>query len=260
MGRDVARIRILRFTEADTNPVECTDQLTGEEPLEIRIAGEPVAVTIRTPGHDLELTAGYLLAEGLLASAAPLIRQEQPNIVNVAAGITTTGARPARTVAASCGLCGRGSIEAVHQHFPPVATSDLRVSREVIASLTATLESAQTGFARTGGAHAAGLFDAAGNLIVAREDVGRHNAVDKVIGHALLRRLLPLERHVLLVSGRVSFEIVQKALGARIPVIAAVSAPSSLAVEFAEANGQTLIGFLRPGRWNLYSHPEHVRE
>lgn len=262
MSRDVARSRVLRFAHGEPEPVEVTDELAGEEPLEIRIGGEPVSVTMRTPGHDLELTAGFLLAEGVVAvgDAPPLIRQEEPNAVNVA-GVDAGGLERRRSVmATSCGLCGKGSIEAVHRSFAALPIDDaVRISRELIAGLTAALESAQSGFARTGGAHGAGLFDVwSGETVVVREDVGRHNAVDKVIGHALLRRLLPLSHHLLLVSGRVSFEIVQKALGARVPAIASVSAPSSLAVEFAESNGQTLIGFLRPGRWNVYAHPERI--
>ncbi|MDZ4796895.1 MAG: formate dehydrogenase accessory sulfurtransferase FdhD, partial [Bryobacteraceae bacterium] len=199
-------------------------------------------------------------AEGLISvEALPLVRQEEPNAVNVA-GVDAGAVRRRSVMATSCGLCGKGSIEEIHRFFPPLPSEDgVLVSRAVLAGLTSGLEAAQSGFARTGGAHGAGLFDAgSGEMVVVREDVGRHNAVDKVIGHALLRRMLPLSRHVLLVSGRVSFEIVQKALGARIPVIASVSAPSSLAVEFAEASGQTLIGFLRPGRWNVYACPERI--
>lgn len=263
MSRDVARSRVVRYLDGQPEPVEVTDELAGEEPLEVRVGGDPVSVTMRTPGHDLELTAGFLLSEGLIdGEVLPLIRQEEPNAVNVA-NVSLAGTdrwRRRSAMAASCGLCGKGSIDAVHQCFPALAPDDgLRVPRSVIAGMPAALESGQSGFARTGGAHAAGLFDAfSGEALVVREDIGRHNAVDKVIGHALLRRLLPLSSHVLLVSGRVSFEIVQKALGARIPVLASVSAPSSLAVAFAEANGQTLIGFLRPGRWNVYAHPERI--
>jgi FdhD protein len=265
MSRDVARSRVLRFTQGVDEPEEVTDRLAGEEPLGIRLAGEPFSVTMRTPGHDVELVAGNLLAEGVIDGAeAPLVRQEQPNVVNVAQAAGSAAAAAAvlnrrrSPVAASCGLCGKASIEAIHQSFPPVAPGELLIPRARIGGLMPAMEAEQTAFASTGGIHAAGLFDCDGRLLVCREDIGRHNAVDKVIGYALLKRWLPLERHILVVSGRVSFEIVQKALGARIPVLAAVSAPSSLAVEFAEANGQTLIGFLREGRYNVYSHPERI--
>jgi FdhD protein len=161
------------------------------------------------------------------------------------------------TISASCGVCGKASIDTVHQHFPPVE-DECPISTAVIERLTAQMQDAQHGFARTGGVHAAAIFTAAGEPVVVREDIGRHNATDKAIGYALLRKLLPLTGHVLVVSGRASFEIVQKALAARIPIVAAVSAPSSLAVEFAEESGQTLAGFLRPGRFNVYSHPGRI--
>jgi FdhD protein len=157
----------------------------------------------------------------------------------------------------SCGLCGKTSIDNVHRHFPKLK-SRFVVPVAVIAGLPAKLRRAQATFEQTGGLHAAAIFDARGRLLVLREDVGRHNAVDKVIGYALLRRLLPCDRHVLIVSGRASFEILQKALAARIPIVAAVSAPSSLAVNFAAASGQTLVGFLREDRMNVYSRPGRI--
>ncbi|MBI1896383.1 MAG: formate dehydrogenase accessory sulfurtransferase FdhD [Acidobacteria bacterium] len=253
--------------ERGSAPCESTDELAAEEPLEIRIGGRPVSVTMRTPGHDQELAAGFLLSEGIvrargdIQSARPLLRKDGANIVNVALspGVEVDFGRLTRYVyaASSCGLCGKATIEAVHQRFPPVE-SDLRVGAEVLLSLPQRMRDAQTLFGRTGGLHAAAIFDAEGGLFVLREDVGRHNAVDKAIGHALLKRALPLDRRLLLVSGRASFEIVQKALAARIAVVAAVSAPSSLAVEFARESGQTLIGFLRTGRMNFYAHPGRI--
>lgn len=243
-------------------PVEVTDEIAVEEPLEIRVGGKPASVTMRTPGHDMELAAGFLLTEALLDPATrPILRHEQPNIVNAAVANLRDGALERLNrisfVASSCGMCGKASIQSVHQHFDPVHR-EFRVSRQVLASLDDSMRAEQSGFSRNGGVHAAAVFDSTGRLMVAREDIGRHNAVDKVIGHGLLRGLLPWETNVLLVSGRASFEIVQKALAARIPIVAAVSAPSSLAVSFAEESGQTLVGFLRPGRLNVYTHPERI--
>lgn len=260
MNLDVSRTRVLRLEDGKEYPEETADELAVEEPLEIRIGGEPLSVTMRTPGHDVQLAAGFLLSEGILTSdKTPLLRQEGPNVVNLAVPAVDTVRNRSRVIAASCGLCGKGSIDAIHQRFPQLTGNDgLVISRGILHQLLTTLEQAQAGFARTGGAHAAGLFDGSGRLLAVNEDVGRHNAVDKVIGYAVLKHLVPLKNAILLVSGRVSFEIVQKALGASIPVIAAVSAPTSLAAEFAEANGQTLIGFLRLGRCNIYSHPERV--
>ena len=234
--RQVRRTSIARWN-GDAEPGHISDQIAAEEPLEIRIGNEPVTVTMRTPGHDTELVAGMLLTERLIKdNVRPLLRLEHPNIVNVALSALAAGSekqlqllRRSSVIAASCGLCGKSSIEAVHQHFPPVE-DDLRVSRNLLQQMLPKFESAQPLFARTGGVHAAAVFNREGTLIVVREDVGRHNAVDKVIGHAVLRGFLPLTGHILLVSGRASFEIVQKALGAGIPVIGVVSAPSSLAV------------------------------
>lgn len=248
--------QIVRWSPGGTT--EISDELAAEEPLEIRIAGEPVSVTMRTPGHDQELVAGLLLSESLIrAGDRPLMRQEKANVVNVGIERDSASARHATIVSASCGLCGKSSIEAIHQKFPPVDDA-VRIPRRVLAQMVESLAAAQPAFARTGGVHAAGIFDSDGKLLVVREDVGRHNAVDKVIGHALLRGLVPLKGHTLVVSGRASFEIVQKALGASIPIIAAVSAPSSLAVQLAEESDQTLAGFVRADRCNLYSHPERI--
>ena len=250
------RTRIIRWTGGDATA--SGDELAAEEPLEIRIGGEPVSVTMRTPGHDTELVAGLLLSENLIrANERPLIRQEKPNIVNVGITRDFSAARHASTVSASCGLCGKATIEALQQNFPPLH-DDVHIPARMLVRMVDALAAAQDAFARTGGLHAAGLFDSSGNLLVAREDIGRHNAVDKAIGNALLRGLVPLRGCTLVVSGRASFEIVQKALGARIPVIAAVSAPSSLAVQLAEDSEQTLAGFFRGDRYNVYSHAERI--
>lgn len=246
------------------------DQLAREEPLEIRVRGTSVAVTMRTPGHDAELACGFLLSEGLLRHRSDLVEiahcqagenASLGNILNVflAAGVPFDLDRLTRHTFASssCGLCGKASIESVHQHFPP-ATASFQVSARVITALPEKLRAAQQEFALTGGLHAAGLFDATGRLLVSREDVGRHNAVDKVIGWAFLERRWPLEQHLLMVSGRASFEIVQKALAAGLAVVAAVSAPSNLAVQLARESHQTLIGFLRGDTFNIYSGAERI--
>jgi FdhD protein len=209
----------------------------------------------------LELVAGLLLSEGLIRlGERPIIRHEHPNIVNVAHALDDSVLdRVQRTTitSASCGLCGKSTIEAVHQAFPPVE-DDSMLHPAILGQMLARLETLQPAFERTGGVHAAAIFDMAGTLVAAAEDIGRHNAVDKAIGHAVLRGLTPLLGHLLLVSGRASFEIVQKALGARIPIVAAVSAPSNLAVQLADSSGQTLIGFLRKGRFNVYTHSHRV--
>jgi FdhD protein len=243
------------------------DELAVEEPLEIRVRGRAISITMRTPGHDDELTAGFLVSEGLIGRAADVVAIEPcahpnaGNIVNVflAAGVEIDFEKLTRHVFASssCGLCGKASIDAICEQFPPIE-SDVRVAAPMLLSLPGRLREAQSTFDRTGGLHGVALFDAAGNLIVAREDVGRHNAVDKVIGYGLLNDLLPFDRHVLMVSGRASFEIMQKALAARIPVVAAVSAPSTLAADFAQESGMTLVGFLRDQRMNVYAGLERV--
>jgi len=238
------------------------DQLAVEEPLEIRVDTRSVAVVMRTPGHDEELAAGFLLTEGLIRRRDELreVRQHPRNragnVVDafLAPEVTVDFARLTRHVfaASSCGLCGKTSIAAVRQQFP-IARSRFTVSPELLLSLPERMRAAQTTFAATGGLHAAALFTNEGDLLCLREDIGRHNAVDKVLGRAFLDAATPLDRHVLLVSGRASFEIVQKSLAAGVGFLAAVSAPSSLAVEFARANGQTLVGFLREGRFNVYA-------
>jgi FdhD protein len=265
-------MRVLRWD--GRTAAEVDDELAIEEPLEIRVRGRAVSVTMRTPGHDEDLAAGFLLTEGVIGAGADVLRfehcgrNEHGNVLNVtlAPHVRVDFDRLTRHVFASssCGVCGKATIDSVKSQFPPV-TPKLTIDAPIITSLPDIMRAAQSAFDRTGGIHAAAIFDADGTLIVAREDVGRHNAVDKAIGYCLGRGVrggdgrFPLDRHVLLVSGRSSFEILQKALAARIPIVASVSAPSSLAAEFASESGQTLIGFLRDSRMNVYTHPERVR-
>ena len=250
---------------------EASDELSVEEPLEIRVKNRAVSVTMRTPGHDAELAAGFLLTEGMIHARGDLVAVEPcaldrgGNVVNVvlAPSVKLDFERLTRHVFASssCGLCGKATIDSVHQTFDPIdpRRDGAIVEAATLLSLPDKLRAAQATFDRTGGLHAAGLFTVEGELVVAREDVGRHNAVDKVLGYALANGLLPLVRHVLMVSGRASFEIMQKALAARVPVLAAVSAPSSLAAEFADDSGITLAGFVRGERMNVYAHPGRIR-
>ena len=247
-----------------------TDELTIEEPLEIRIGRDSIAVTMRTPGNDAELAAGFLLSEGIVRARTDL-REIAPctlpsslgNILNItlsaATKFTPGTAHRFGTISSSCGLCGKTSIAFIHQQFPRIdSTNRIQIEAAKLLELPQRLQRAQGNFARTGGIHAAAIFDLDGNLIILREDIGRHNAVDKTIGRAFLDDLLPLRNHLLIVSGRSSLEIVQKALGAGIPIVAAVSAPSTLAVNFARESNQTLIGFLRPPTFNIYAHIERV--
>lgn len=250
------------------------DELAVEEPLEIRVEGRAVAVTMRTPGHDDELAAGFLLTEGVVArrgdirGIAPAATKDggvEPNIIDVSLvrPEAVDFARLTRHVftASSCGLCGKATIAAVQARNPAISPEEgPRVTAEVLARMPVALAAAQATFQRTGGLHAAGLFDAGGRLLMSREDVGRHNAVDKAVGHLLLSGGIDPAQVVLLVSGRVAFEIVQKALAARIGFIAAISAPTSLAVDFARASGQTLVGFLRGGDMNIYAGADRVIE
>jgi FdhD protein len=246
------------------------DEVAVEEPLEIRIEGHPVAVVMRTPGHDRELAAGFVLTEGIVREAKEIfeitscLTTERPaeNVVNVAL------ADPARFDAAklsrhvfsssSCGICGKATIEAAMQQFPAIETAPT-VDPKILLRLPEKLAAAQETFKRTGGLHACALFDARGELQLLREDVGRHNALDKLIGHELLAQRLPLGSCILLLSGRISFEMTQKALAAGLAIIAAISAPTSLAVEFAHANNQTLVGFLRGESMNIYTGAERIR-
>jgi len=259
--------RLLHW-EVGAKPKKQSDTLVREEPLEIRVRGKSIAVTMRTPGHDRELAAGFLLTEGIvrqrneIVELAPCLESDSPeNTLNVfiSPSVEIDFSRLTRHVFASssCGLCGKASIESVHQHFPPIE-SKRSVAVQTLITLPNRMRAAQQTFSKTGGLHAAAIFDLEGNLLALREDAGRHNAVDKVLGWGFLENKLPFDSHVLLVSGRASFEIVQKALAARIPIIAAVSAPSSLAVEFALESNQTLIGFLRGKTFNAYTHPKRI--
>lgn len=245
------------------------DTVAVEEPLEIRVQGRSVAVTMRTPGHDRELAAGFLLTEGIIRDRRDVIEilhcraaAAPDNTLNVflAPLLKVDFAQLTRHVFAtsSCGLCGKASIESVHQHFPPVKAR-CSVTVQTLRQLPKLMRQAQATFDQTGGLHAAAVFDAAGKLVVLREDVGRHNAVDKVVGHGFLEGEWPFDSHLLLVSGRASFEIMQKALAARIPIVCAVSAPSSLAVQFARESGQTLVGFLRGDTMNVYAGARRIR-
>ncbi len=252
------------------------DALAVEEPLEIQVDGRSVAVVMRTPGHDRELAAGFLVTEGILRRSEEVLdmvycameREGGPaapeagygeareNILDVllAPGVAVDWTRLTRNVftSSSCGICSKASIDAVRGQFPAI-TEMWKPRRAVLAALPERLRAAQAGFAATGGLHASGLFGAGGELIVAREDVGRHNALDKIVGHEFFAERLPLGGRILLVSGRVSFEIMQKALAAGVPWVAAISAPTSAAVEFARASGQGLVGFLRGERMNVYA-------
>jgi FdhD protein len=237
---------------------EADDRVAVEEPLEIRIEGRPVAVTMRTPGHDEELALGFCLSEGLKPVGARLPDDLAANAVEVDA----PGFDPERLVrsfytSSSCGVCGKGALEAVAVEAPRVE-SELRVSSALVSSLPERLREAQAGFEATGGLHATGLFSEAGELLCVREDVGRHNALDKAIGWAFRDGRLPLADSVLCVSGRLSFELVQKAAVAGCPILVAVGAPSSLAIELAADRGVTLCGFVRDDRMNVYTEPWRV--
>ena len=240
------------------------DDLTVEEPLEIRIRDKTLATTMRTPGHDEELAAGFLLSEAIVrdrnAIAEVSANGDNCILVTVADGVepNLNAAQRFGTISSSCGVCGKTSIDAVCRDFPPIESDQVRIEVSTLLSLPEKLRKAQSDFARTGGIHAAGIFDSSGQLKIVREDIGRHNAVDKAIGRAFLDGQLPLNHSILLVSGRASFEIVQKALSAGIPIIASVSAPSTLAVSFARHSNQTLVGFLRPPSFNIYTHIERI--
>jgi FdhD protein len=272
-----ARRRVLRVPVGGTAEHRA-DLLAVEEPLEIRVDDEPLTVTMRTPGDDIDLAAGFLFTEGLLGGLDEVceirmcdqnvaavtvkpgrkLRYQQEGAANSAGGGGPGAARKFLTTSA-CGVCGKDSIEAIRVRSTfDVAADPVRVSPAVLAALPDRLRDAQRVFSRTGGLHAAGLFTADGTLLVLREDVGRHNAVDKVAGWALRSGLLPLAGHILLVSGRASFELVQKAIMIGVPVLAAVSAPSSLAVSLAEEGGLTLVGFLRGSTMNVYAGAQRV--
>jgi FdhD protein len=234
-----------------------SDQVAIEEPLEIRIDGSPLAVTMRTPGHDEELALGFLYGEGLIDGVrqAGLSEDLAANTIEVQGPLTRDpGARRFYTTS-SCGVCGKGALEEVAVSSAPLPDGPT-IERALVAELPSRLE--QPAFERTGGLHATGLFDPQGQLLFSREDVGRHNAMDKVVGHALLDGLIPLGERVLCVSGRLSFELVQKAAVAGAPILVGVGAPSSLAIELAGDRGLTLCGFARRGKVNVYTRPERI--
>ena len=249
------------------------DYLAAEEPLEIRVGDAPLSVTMRTPGHDLELAAGFLFTEGLVQRRAQVLALEEPepgpadeNRDNVVVATLSPEAAPDFDkmrrhffAASSCGICGKTSIDSVRSRTLSAPNPDFRLDPEILVRLPDALRESQAVFGRTGGLHAAALFDSAGKLLVLREDIGRHNAVDKVIGWALLENRVPLSEAILMVSGRGGFEIVQKAIVAGLPVVASVSAPSSLAVQLAREMGQTLIGFLRGRRFVVYSGDSRIK-
>ncbi|MFI8323988.1 formate dehydrogenase accessory sulfurtransferase FdhD [Streptomyces sp. NPDC085529] len=273
MGRVTERRRVTRIRGGAVSARP--DTLVAEEPLEIRLNGRPLAVTMRTPGDDFALAAGFLVSEGVLASAADVrsivycagAKEDGTNTYNVvdvklAPEVVVPDITLERNVytTSSCGLCGKASLDAVRTtaRFPIADTPPVRVSPALLSELPVRLRAAQKVFDTTGGLHAAALFSEDGELLDVREDVGRHNAVDKLVGRALREDLLPLDRAVLLVSGRASFELAQKAVMAGIPVLAAVSAPSSLAVDLAAETGLTLVGFLRGPDMNVYAGEHRV--
>jgi FdhD protein len=254
--QSAARVDVLRLPAGASE----RDELAVEEPLEIRVGGVAIAVTMRTPGHDEELSLGFLRSEGIPAESARPAADFAANVIEVEVSGEFDFERLQRNfyTSSSCGVCGKGALEAIAVEAP-VVTSDLAVAADLAVALPGRLREAQATFAATGGLHATGLFDEHGELVCAREDVGRHNAIDKVIGWAFLQRLLPLTRHVLCVSGRLSFELVQKAAVAGCPIMVAVGAPSSLAVELARDRGITLCGFVRDGRLNVYTQTQRIQ-
>ncbi len=243
------------------------DRAATEAPLEIRLHGQPFAITMRTPGDDMDLVAGFLLAEQVVRDAGDLGAMTQADDES-ALDVTLRGRAADRlaarlaerrqvTTSSACGICGRLNADALKTDAPPI-TASWTMTTAIVASLPGRLRARQATFEHTGGLHAAGVFTADGELVEAAEDVGRHNAVDKVVGRLLRRGALPLSHHALCVSGRASFELVQKAVLAGIPVLAAVSAPSTLAIDLARDHGLTLAGFVRGDGFNLYTHPHRV--
>jgi FdhD protein len=251
-----------------------SDRVATESPLEIRVEGKSIAVVMRTPGNDEELTAGFLLTENIVhkksdifeLSQCPSVQPSDDNPESNVIEVVLSNPEQANLdqltrhvfSSSSCGICGKATIDSVFQSFPPVDKDNLAISASTLLSLPEKLRAAQDTFNETGGLHASALFDPQGSLLTLREDVGRHNALDKILGHALLQNQLPLSNKILLVSGRISFELAQKALAAKISVIAGISAPSSLAVDFCNRSNQTLVGFLRELSMNVYTHPERV--
>ncbi len=270
MNAGLRSLAVQRFLHGSLLP-ETPDDVTVEEPLEIRVEGHSVAVTMRTPGHDDELAVGFLVTEGIIRSPGDIFElttcpSSHPdavsgNVVDVLLrrGLPVDFERLSRHVftSSSCGLCGKATIDNVLQRHPPVDSS-WRIDPAVLLTLPPVLRQAQATFHRTGGLHASGLFDTKGSLLTLREDVGRHNALDKLIGRACLDGQLPLSQHLVLVSGRISFELAQKALVAGVPGLAGISAPSTLAIDCALRGNQFLAGFLRDETFNVYAHPERL--
>ncbi len=265
---EIREHRALRWHRGTT--AERVEKLAVEEPLEIRLAGRRFTLTMRTPGHDEELAAGFLLAEGFINDASELdeIRRvrgrkgaPEPNAIDIILNVPADGLRARLkrnfVMSSSCGVCGKTSIDSIRRRVASPADS-AHVAPATLLALSEKLRAGQRVFAATGGLHGAAIFSLDGTMLALREDVGRHNAVDKVIGYALTNAMVPLARHIMMVSGRLSFEIVQKAAAAGVPILAAVSAPSSLAVELAEEIGTTLVGFLRDGSFNIYSRPDRI--
>jgi FdhD protein len=265
------RVHVIRFGRRAGRPAE--DLAATEEPLEVRLHGKPFAVIMRTPGSDRELAAGFLLSEGVIQSHDDLGAVEHcrhpdhPDVHNIVdvylVGAATENLaqhleqRRNIMTSSSCGLCGRLTIESLRCHTPPLLL-ETHINAQIASELPQQLRTRQSVFDETGGLHAAGLFALDGTYCCSAEDVGRHNAVDKVVGTMLFEERVPLRQHVLAVSGRASFEIVQKAWLAGIPIVCAVSAPSSLAIELADEAGITLLGFVRDGGFNLYTHPQRI--
>jgi FdhD protein len=257
--------RSVPVVRVEASVISTTDVVAVEAPLDVRLDGVPFSVIMRTPGDDGPLAAGFLFSEGILQSAADL--QSMDLSADIADAMIAAGARlrrgdrdPVRrpvTMNASCGVCGRSSLESLGLEGPPL-TDAWRIGAVLVRQMPIALGAAQAAFAETGGLHGAALFDSRGDVVTSAEDVGRHNAVDKVVGRMLIANRLPLAGHALFVSGRSSFEIIQKAYRAGIPLVAGVSAPSSLAVELAARMGMTLLGFVRGDRFNVYAHPHRV--
>lgn len=271
-------VEVSSIARPEVPPGPRADRVVTEEPLEIRVEGEPLAVIMRTPGDDIELTAGFLLAEEIISSADDLgliahcrtgdgidganvvnVRLAETNRDGIASRLSLRKAERATVTSSSCGVCGKRTIESLSQTAKPF-TRTSPISARVISSLPARLRRAQEVFDLTGGIHAAGISSASGEILVVREDVGRHNAVDKCVGHLVLRDALPTDGAILVVSGRASFEIVQKALVARIPNVVSVSAPSSLAIDLALASRMSLFGFVRGEGFNVYAGALDERE
>lgn len=263
--RNIALTSVEQWQEGEVTHVQ--DYLAVEEPLEIRLGDIPMSVTMRTPGNDRELVAGFLLTEGIISDRNELRGLEPVSSGGgntIRADIATEDSISARLqrnflAASSCGICGKATIDSIRVRGIKAPNREFKINPEILCDLPQRLRKQQAVFGRTGGLHAAAAFDASGELLVIREDIGRHNAVDKVIGWALLNEHLPLRDVALMVSGRGGFEIVQKALVAGIPVLASVSAPSSLAVQLAREFSMTLVGFLRGQRFVIYSGPERIK-